>query len=154
MADVPVVNGKMPDWGVISSFIDGELLINVKEIKYESEMDGLEAQYGHGRKSIGETDGIEKHAGSIIFWRPGFDYLVERIKAAGHKGGISTFRFPLYVNYGYGGTDYADELVGVRIKKIEGGGSQGPDGLEVPCELFISRIKWNGVELVEEEGTA
>jgi len=139
----PVVNRVPHDFATIEAELsDGDeswgVLDGVTEIEYSDSVE-REKLRGTSRTPIAATDGEYDAEGSMTVYRYYYDYLVEKAKAKGK--GLYELSFTLTINYAFRGEPVkTDVITGVRIASREHSGSQGPDPLDVPLELFIGGL--------------
>lgn len=143
MADLsyPLINGIRHEWSSVEIKLDGDVYVGVKEIKYSASLKGSKMRGTHPAP-IGRTRGEYDCEASIVLW---FAEAVQFRKKLG--AGYLEKAFDIVVSYVEDGFDtVVDEIIGCRITKDEGGGSQSPDGLTISWDLDPMKIIFDGVE--------
>ncbi len=143
MADLsyPLVNGIRHEWSSVELKLDGDVYVGVKEVKYSATLKGTKMRGTHPAP-IGRTRGEYDCEASIVLW---FAEAVQFRKKLG--AGYMEKAFDIVVSYVEDGFDtVVDEIIGCRITKDEGGGSQGPDGLTISWDLDPMKVIYNGDE--------
>lgn len=139
--DYPLINGVRHEWSSIEIKLRGDVYIGVKEIKYSDTLKGSKL-FGTHPRALGRTRGQYESEASIVM------YLAEAAQFRAALGpGYKEVPFDIVVSYTEDGFDtIVDEVIGCRITKDEGGGTQGPDGLTTPWDLDPMNIIWNGLD--------
>lgn len=143
MADLPypLIKGTRHEWSSIEIKLDSDIYVGVKEIKYSASLKGTKMR-GTNPAPIGRTRGEYDCEASIVLW---FAEGVQFRKKLGD--GYMEKPFDIVVSYVEDEFDtIVDEIIGVRITKDEGGGSQSPDGLTISWDLDPMKILFNGQE--------
>jgi hypothetical protein len=114
------------------------------ELKYSDKVD-RERQKGASRFTEDFTDGEYEPEGSVTFKQKMYDYIAAWLKEKGV--GFYDVELTLTVNYRNKGQPVnTDTITKVKFASREKGGAAGPEGLSVPCDLFIGgRIYENGI---------
>lgn len=143
--DYPLINGTRHEWSSIEIKLRSDVYIGVKEIKYSDSLKGTKLRGTHP-KPIGRTRGEYDAEASIVLW---FAEASIFRKALGP--GYKEVPFDIVVSYTEDGFEtIVDEIIGARITKDEGGGSQGPDGLSTPWDLDPMDIIWDGISSLKK----
>ncbi len=140
----PEVNGNVYDWSSVEIKLGGDLYIGVKEIKYSHTLKGVKIKGTHP-VAIGRTRGEYDAEGSISLWLAEADAFRQAL-----GNGYLEVPFDIVVSYTENGKTLTDTIVGAKIAKDEGGGSQSPDGLSVSWDLDVMKILINGLEPVKK----
>ncbi len=137
----PLINGIRHEWSSVEIKLDGDVYIGVKEIKYSDSLKGTKIRGTHP-KPLGRTRGEYDSEGSIVLW------FAEAVLFRRKLGkGYKEKSFDILVAYSEEGFEtVVDELIGVRITKDEGGGSQSPDGLTISWDLDPMDVLWDGLD--------
>lgn len=137
----PLINGIRHEWSSIEIKLDGDVYVGVKSIKYSASLKGTKLRGTHPAP-IGRTRGEYDCEASIELW---FAEAVTFRKKLGD--GYLEKAFDIVVSYVEEEFDtIVDELIGCRIVKDEGGGSQGADGLSISWDLDPMKITFDGTE--------
>ncbi len=137
----PLVNGMRHEWSSVELKLDGDVYVGVKEVKYSQTLKGSKMRGTHPAP-IGRTRGEYDSEASIVLW---FAEGVQFRKKLG--AGYMEKAFDIVVSYVENGFDtIVDEIIGCRITKDEGGGSQGPDGLTIAWDLDPMKIIFGDLE--------
>lgn len=141
----PDVNGLKPDWSSVEINVPGlGIFTGVTEITYSDNLEPGSVK-GTAANDIGTTRGEYSAEGSITMNLQDHRDLVTKIG----PGFMETF-FTIVVSYDEGDGDIiVDTIVGVRLMSNEGGGSQGSDPSQRSSDLYVNRIKWNGVDPIQ-----
>lgn len=143
--DYPLINGTRHEWSSVEIKLRDDVYVGVKEIKYSDTLKGTKIKGTHPR-ALGRTRGDYECEGSIVLW---FAEAAMFRKALGD--GYKEVPFDIVVSYSEDGFDtIIDTIIGARIAKDEGGGSQGADGLSVSWDLDPMNILWNGVDSLKK----
>lgn len=137
----PIVNGFRHSWSSVEAKIKNIPFKGIKEIKYATKQEGTKL-YGTHEEAIAETRGEIDHSASISM------YMAELYELLNMLGdGFGSVRFPINVSYtedGSGIDVIQDELRFARIRNLDAGQSQGPDGIMRTVELSVMQILYNG----------
>lgn len=117
-----------------------------ESINYSTSFD-REIMRGGSRLPVDTTDGEAEFEGSITFNRYWFDYIVAQAAEAGV--GLGVLEMTIAVSYAKS-PDVAiqtDTLSRVRFNGFDHSHDQGPDVLQVECDLHIMNIYYNGVDV-------
>jgi hypothetical protein len=136
--EFPTINGFAPSWASIEIGVAGDITPLVKEIKYSNKRDRGMGRGASGRKSL-RTRGDDAPEASMTLYKSAWDTLVEKL-----GDGFQDIEFPIVVSYTENGVTKTDTLERALIDKAEGGGKEGNDPTEVPVDLNIMDILWNG----------
>ena len=139
--DYPLINGVRHEWSSIEIKLRGDVYVGVKEIKYSDNLKGTKL-YGTHPKPIGRTRGVYECEASIVLYTAEANQFRQALGP-----GYKEVPFDVVISYTEDGFDtIVDEIIGCRITKDEGGGSQGADGLSTPWDLDPMNIIWNGLD--------
>ena len=138
----PLVNGNAYGFSSIELDFGGVKSRGYKEVKYSSNLEPGELRGTHPQM-LARTLGQYKAEGSLVLWTHEWNQLRDRMGQ-----GYMQKTFTLNVVYAEAGPLGAqrDTLVGCRITKVEKGGSEGTDGLEVSLTLSVMKILENGID--------
>lgn len=163
----PLINGNYFDWSSVGIALSGGIVnpsfTGFKSIDYKSSQKpgGI---WGNGSvQKIGRTPGQLDASGSFEIWRPywidfqralqGPQAINNLSLAPGIAQGIHEVNFNLQVSMSAGLAlgagaltaleTQTDTIIGMRITDINGGGSQGSDGLTVKCDFDAMYIAFN-----------
>lgn len=147
MAENPTINGHKYSWASIEVHADGVDQPQITSIDYTTEGEAAEV-FAKGMQQQGDTAGQFKHNGSLEMLEKQWDKLKSQLGK-----GFMRKRFPYTVSYdedGEGGI-ITDDLIGVRIMKVNKANSVGTEASKVKLDLHIMRILYNGVDPVDEK---
>lgn len=138
------VDDTMFDFAAIELAAKGQQY-TVKDVKYECELDGVIVM-ANSQRPVGRTLGRLKCTASMTM------YLAEHRRLVKNLGqGFMRVIFPITVKYAVPGVDIIyDTLLGCRMGKMTGGGSEGAEALTGEIPLQIMGILWNGLDPLGE----
>jgi hypothetical protein len=143
--DYPLINGVRHEWSSVELKLRTDVYIGVREIKYTDTLKGTKLRGTHP-KPIGRTRGEYDAEGSMVM------YLAEANQYRKALGpGYKEVVWDAVVSYVEDGFEtIVDTLVGCRITKDEGGGTQGPEPLASPWDIDPMDILWNGISSLKK----
>jgi hypothetical protein len=138
MADpkYPLVNETLHEWSSVEIKFEGR--------KYDEGLDP-QKQYGTSVDPIGRTRGPRDANGDIELYLEEYQRLMADMGA-----GFYEQTMQITVSYSEDGlSTIVDQLVDVRIKKINVSQSQGADALTRKLDLSVMKVLWNGLDGVK-----
>jgi hypothetical protein len=150
----PQIRGHRYGWSSVQIVLDKLKMTGFQSIDYSDSLDPGEVR-GTRAALIGRTRGEYSAEGSLVFYREEFEEFGAMVAAGASlygTTGLMEVSFPIIVQYSeVSNIVIQDLLEGVRLKKIGGGGSEGPDASVIECDLSIMRIKWGGRASLKDE---
>lgn len=102
--------------------------------------------YGGSRIPVDSTDGQAAFEASVTLNRHWVNYVIAQVAEMGI--GLANLEMTIAVMYAKGDAPLTtDTLSRVRFIGFEHSHDQGPDVLEVECELHLMNIYYNGVDI-------
>jgi hypothetical protein len=139
----PLINSTRHSWASLEAKFNGQIYVGFSGITYSDSLDP-ESVYGTGVEPLGETDGEYSAEGSVEFLLAEFYHFTAALGP-----GYKMVHFDVTVSYTAAGiATITDELIGCRIKKVNADQKRGPTGIVRPCDLYIRKILWNGLDSV------
>lgn len=146
--DYPLVNGHRFSFASIEAVIAGRKFVGFKSIQYSSALEPGEVRGAHP-EVLGATRGKATHDGSVEIYREEWQALIIELNRRSNGKGFLEVYFQIVVNVAEDGSPtVTDTLRGCRMKKAQGGGTEGTDPLSVPSDLWITKVKWGGLDPV------
>lgn len=141
------INGKRFGWEDLTVFMPIGLMIDLKEIEYDTEME-VEHAYGQGSAPRGWQRGNWKGEGKMTMSREQYDLLLEYCRSQGRT--IYTLP-PFRITAAYVDDEgeipaaSTDQLLGCKIKKSGKKAAQGDKSVDVELEFIFEDLEENGV---------
>lgn len=136
------INGDTYGFSSVSVVIGGLQPIAINEIEYNTELEPGKVR-GTSVEVLATTAGEGDHSGKIVLNKSDSNAIIKALGA-----GFMRKKFQIVVKYAEEGepTIIVDILDGVRITNYGQAHSNGPDGLMVSHDLFISKITYDGLD--------
>lgn len=137
----PLINGYFHSWSQVEIVIAGRRYQGVKSLNYTATVAKTKVR-GTNQLPIGRTTGAADFTGDLEVYLSTFDAI-----AADLGNDFANATFDIDVSYRATPEDnlVADELVGVAISEIGGGGADSNDALTKKLKIDMMNIKFNGV---------
>lgn len=139
------IEDPMYDFASLEANLDG-VNYALKELKYESEMDGAGIVYGNSRRPVGRTLGRVKATASMVMYMAQANNFIAALGP-----GFMTRIFAVVAKFSVPGSDIViDTVLGCRVTKVGGGGSEGGDALTREFTLQPMAVLYNGYDPLGE----
>lgn len=141
---IPLINGVRHSFTSIELKIKDQIFIGVTSINY-SRTRSRELVRGTSADPLGKTRGDNEYSATIELYLAEFHLLMQQLGA-----GYGDVSFNVYVTYGENGFDtITDEIIGCTLDTTEADASQGPDPLTRSFDLNPIKIKFGGLDDLE-----
>lgn len=140
--DIPLINGQRMSWASVEVDIETVTQELIKGVDYANSLEPGKVR-GRGSRLQGDTQGNLDTSASITFSEEGYRIFIKSL-----GDGYMKKKWNMVVKYQANETDAVevDTLEGCRLTKPAHSASNGTDGLEVKCDLFVTRILESGLD--------